>query len=110
MQVTVGGEAVQHCIEAPSDATLAVLSREYDGVSVYTAPDGCSLEYPTLTIVHGDLHTPSSTAEEAIESGESGLSAAVVGAPAQFMVVARDAFGNIRFAPQIGSVWHAPWM
>ena len=104
MQVTVGGEGVQHCVNAPSDTTLAVLSREYDGMSVYAPPAGCSLAYPALTIVHGDLHTPSCTAEEHVDSGETGLSAAVVGAPAQFTVIARDAFGNIRSAPENAAV------
>lgn len=96
MQVTVGGEAVQHCTPSPSDTVdTSVLSREYDGMTVYSPPVYCSLVYPTLTVVHGDLHTASCTAEEA--SGDTGLSAAVVGAPATFRVVARDAFGNIRY-------------
>lgn len=95
MQVTVGGEAVQHCTPPLSNVT-SVFSREYDGISVYTPPLVCSLDYPTLTVVHGDLHNPSCTAEEVANSGDAGLSAAVVGTPATFQVVARDAFGNIR--------------
>ncbi|CAM9398051.1 unnamed protein product, partial [Hapterophycus canaliculatus] len=94
MQVTIGGEAVQHC--TPPLSNDSVLSREYDGMSVYSPPPVCSLDYPTLTVVHGDLHTASCTAEEVANSGDEGLSAAVVGAPARFHVVARDAFGNIR--------------
>lgn len=94
MQVTVGGEAVQHCTPAPSAASAAVLGREYDGMSVYSPPADCSLTFPTLTVVHGDLHAASCTAEEDI--GDTGLSAAIVGVPSTFRVVARDAFGNIR--------------
>lgn len=93
MQVTIGGEAVQHC--TPPMSNSSVLAREYDGISVYSPPAVCSLGYPGLSVVHGDLHTPSCTAQE--RSGETGLSAAVVGAPAKFQVVARDAFGNIRY-------------
>lgn len=92
MQVTIGGEAVQHCTPPMSNST--VLGREYDGISVYSPPSVCSLGYPAFYVVHGDLHTSSCTAQE--PSGETGLSAAVVGAPAKFEVVARDAFGNIR--------------
>lgn len=94
MQVTVGGEMVQHCTPAPADTSTNVLNREYDGVSVYSPPSDCSLAYPSLAVVHGDLHTASCTAEE--DTGDTGLSAAVVGEPATFRVVARDAFGNIR--------------
>lgn len=95
MQVTVGGEAVQHCTPPLSNVT-SVLRREYDGRSVYSPPSVCSLDYPTLTVVHGDLHTASCTAEEVAYSGDTGLSATVVGALAKFQVVARDEFGNIR--------------
>lgn len=93
MHATLGGEAVQHCTPALSNSS--VVSREYDGISVYSPPSVCSLNNPALTVVHGDLHTTSCTAEELY--GEEGLSAAVVGEPARFQVVARDAFGNIRF-------------
>ncbi|CAM9800578.1 unnamed protein product [Ectocarpus sp. 6 AP-2014] len=96
MRVTIGGEAVQHCTPPVNSTTTSVLSREYDGISVYSPPSGCSLDYPTLTVVHGDLHTPSCTAEEVANSGDEGLSKAVVGVPANFQVVSRDAFGNIR--------------
>lgn len=92
MQVTIGGEMVQHCTPPMSNSTA--LARQYDGISVYSPPSVCSLGYPALSVVHGDLHTSSCTAQE--PSGETGLSAAVVGAPAKFEVVARDAFGNIR--------------
>lgn len=94
MQVNVGGEAIQHCTPALSNSS--VLGREYNGVSVYSPPSVCSLNFPSLTVVHGDLHLSSCTAQEL--GNEKGLSAAVVGAPAKFEVVARDAFGNIRFA------------
>lgn len=97
MRVTIGGEAVQHCTPPINSSTTSVLSREYDGISVYSPPSGCSLDYPTLTVVHGDLHTPSCTAEEVANSGDEGLSKAVVGIPANFQVISRDAFGNIRF-------------
>lgn len=97
MQVTVGGETVQHCAPAASDTVTSVLSREYDGTTVYSPPSYCSPAFPTLTVVHGDLHTPSCTAEEVAGAGDTGLSAAVVGEPATFRVVARDAFGNIRY-------------
>lgn len=93
MQVTVAGEAVQHCT---SDTTTSVLTREYNGESVYSPPSTCSLGYPALTVVHGDLHTASCTAEEDEGDNDTGLSSAVVGVPATFRVVARDAFGNIR--------------
>lgn len=93
MQVMVGGEPVQHC--TPPLSNTSVLGREYDGMSVYSPPSVCSLAYPTLAVVHGDLHTSSCTAEE--WSNEEGLSAATVGSPAQFSVVSRDAFGNIRY-------------
>lgn len=95
MQVTIGGEAIHHCTP-PLSNTTSVLTREYNGISVYSPPSVCSLAYPTLTVVHGDLHTASCTAEEVANSGDTGLSAAIVGAPANFQVVARDAFGNIR--------------
>lgn len=96
MQVAIGGEAVQHCTPPLSNSSL--LSREYDGISVYSPPSICSLDYPILTVVHGDLHTSSCTAEEL--PGDKGLSATTVGLPAKFQVVARDAFGNIRFERQ----------
>lgn len=105
MQVAIGGEAVQHC--TPPLSNSSVLSREYDGVSVYSPPSVCSLDHPSLTVVHGDLHTASCTAEGLANSGDEGLSAAVVGVPAKFQVVARDAFGNIRFA--IPGTHLAPW-
>lgn len=99
MQVTMGGEGIQHC--TPPLSNDSVLTREYDGMSVYSPPSVCSLDYPTLTVVHGDLHTASCTAEEVANSGDEGLSKAVVGVPAKFQVVARDAFGNIRFAAPV---------
>lgn len=92
MRVMVGGESVQHC--TPPLSNSSVLTREYDGMSVYSPPSVCSLDYPTLTVVHGDVHDTSCTAEEL--EGEEGLSAAVVGETAKFSVVSRDAFGNIR--------------
>lgn len=95
MQVTVGGEPVQNCLPTDPSSNPAVLDREYDGITVYSPPAGCSLAFRSLTVVHGDLHTPSCTAEE--DAGDTGLSAAVVGEPATFRVVARDAFGNIRY-------------
>lgn len=94
MQVTVGGEPVQNCLPT-ADPTASVLDREYDGMTVYSPPTECSLQFRDLTVVHGDLHTPSCTAEE--DTADTGLSAAEVGVTAKFRVVARDAFGNIRY-------------
>lgn len=93
MQVTIGGEPVQHC--TPPLSKASVLTREYDGITPYSPPSVCSLEYPTLTVVHGDLHGSSCTAEES--HGEEGLATAVVGQTAAFSVISRDAFGNIRY-------------
>lgn len=93
MRVTIGGEPVQHC--TPPLSNSSVLRREYDGISVYSPPSVCSLDYPTLTIVHGDLHEASCTASESAD--ETGLSAAKVGEISSFSVVSRDAFGNIRW-------------
>lgn len=92
MRVTVAGEPVRHC--TPPLSNSSVLSREYDGITVYSPPSICSLDYPTLTVIHGDLHESSCTAEET--GNEAGLSAARVGRMASFSVVSRDAFGNIR--------------
>ena len=89
MQVNIGGEPVKHCTPPLSNSSL--FHREYDGITVYAAPLRCSLDYPTLIVVHGDLHTSSCTARG------KGLSAAVVGEPANFEVISRDAFGNIRY-------------
>ena len=93
MQVKIEGEPVKHC--TPPLFNNSVLNREYDGITVYTAPSVCSLDYPTLTVVHGDLHTPSCTGQEI--DNEHGLWTAVVGETAKYEIVARDAFGNIRY-------------
>lgn len=98
IRVKIGGEPVQHC--TPPLSNSSVFSRQYDGMSVYYPPSMCSLESPTLNIVHGDLHDSSCTAQE-LEEREQGLSAAVVGKAAEFSVISRDAFGNIRYRTRI---------
>lgn len=93
MRVTMGNEPIQHC--TPPLTNSSIFSRQYDGISVYSPPSVCSLEYPTLSVVHGDLHISSCTAEHTFGK-QTGLSNAVVGETAEFSVISRDAFGNIR--------------
>jgi len=90
VSISLDGETVLYCVN--TDGNL--LTRDYDGVSVYAAPANCvTSPGAPLKIIHTKLHAPSSVASD---SGTSGLADAVVGIQTGFTIHAKDKFGNAR--------------
>eukprot|EP00970_Alexandrium_tamarense_P002964 scaffold427_cov103-Alexandrium_tamarense.AAC.19 len=92
VSVGLGGEPVQYCLSPSGDRWDA---RQYDGISVYSAPPFCSLDDDLhLNVIHRELHGISSTVIN--EASSFGLSDAIVGVETGFIVESRDKFGNLR--------------
>ena len=90
--VSINGKEVQYCV---GSSKHSLSDREYDGVHVYYSPSSCSEEMvEPLSVIHGDLYSLASTAIE--KDGMSGLSTGVVGQESEFIIQARDQFGNLR--------------
>ena len=99
VDVTSSGERVSAC--TPPVHAPAFRQRSYDGVHVYQSPVTCTTAPPTLLVVHGPLHPPTTTAVDYTDSASgshlhTGLRNAVVGVANGFTVEARDEFGNLR--------------
>ena len=93
ISIIVDGESVKYCV-GPSGERWH--SREYDGVTVYSAPSFCTLTSTTsLNVIHREIHAASSTIVDAVEEGTS-LNAAIVGVETGFVIQSRDKFGNLR--------------
>ncbi|KAL7430197.1 hypothetical protein ACHAXM_002057 [Skeletonema potamos] len=91
VSITVDGDPVKYCV-GPSGERWH--SREYDGVSVYSAPSFCTVDDSlSLNVIHREIHAASSTIIE--EEGTS-LNTAIVGVETGFVVESRDKFGNLR--------------
>ena len=83
-------ESILTCVAAYSPFVYA---RYYDGVNHYVEPSFCTLDHPTLTVVHNDLSPAMSTYNDL--PGET-LAFAEVGLMNEFTIEARDVFGNLR--------------
>ena len=91
VSITLDGDLVKYCV-GPSGERWH--SREYDGVTVYSAPSFCSVDNSlSLNVIHREIHAASSTIVE--EEGTS-LNTAIVGVETGFVVESRDKFGNLR--------------
>ena len=91
LESSVGvAENLQQCKGASSPY---IFDRVYNGVTYYRHPSFCSLDNAVLTVVHNDLHAPSSTYDD----GESKtLAYATTGIENSFTISARDEFENLR--------------
>ncbi len=85
LSVTLGGEGMWLCTPPPSSSPQ---DRYYDGISPYYPDAACSLGSASLSIIHGMLHIPSSTADASL--------ACVSGELEQLTIYSRDSFSNIR--------------
>ena len=92
VSMTLEGKQVQYCV---GGYTQYPYEREFDGIHVYISPSFChdKLGQP-LTVIHGDLYSLASTAME--QGGSTGLSHGIVGLESDFVIQARDQFGNLR--------------
>jgi len=70
-----------------------VFSRYYDGVNAWYTPSFCTLNKPTLRVVHHTFNAPSCTYEDGTAQQ---LAYATVGIANSFTIQSRDQFGNIR--------------
>ncbi len=85
LSVTFGGETMWLCTPPPSSSPQ---DRYYDGVSPYYPDAACSLGSNPLSIIHGTLHVPSSTAIVTL--------ACISGELEELIIFSRDSFGNLR--------------
>ena len=83
-------ESILTCVAAYSPY---VYDRYYDGVDAWVEPEFCTLDHPTLLVVHNDLSPPATTYNDAPDSS---LAYAMVGIMNSFTIEARDIFGNLR--------------
>ena len=88
VEITHRGEPLLGC---PAPSAPYWWQRAYDGVDVYPRPSHCKHAAPELTVVHGPLHGPTSTAV-----GPGFTTQLVAGVPSTLTIEARDAFGNLR--------------
>ena len=100
VSITLNGKPVQYCT-GPNGKRWD--SRFYDGIRVYASPSFCSLnDSLILNVIHRYVHGMSSTLIE--EDGLSGLSTAIVGVEAGFVIESRDKFGNLRIGSSTSNI------
>jgi hypothetical protein len=110
MSVTFGNEAILTCTDAytftrPNTNHFdggqffgLLFERDYNGIDAYVPPPFCTHEVPTLLVVHGPLHPPSTTAVDVTTKALSGkteveiagLSQGVTGITQYFTIESRE--------------------